>query len=77
LSYPEARVSPLNASFMEVLASIQGKEFVRYPLLMKLPPNTHTSKKYCFFHKDKGHDIKDCYVLKKEIKRLIAKGYLR
>jgi len=76
LSYLEARASPLNVSLTEVLASIQGKEFVKYPLLIKFPPNTRTSKKYCFFHKDKGHDINDCYVLKKEIQRLIAKGYL-
>jgi hypothetical protein len=42
-----------------------------------LPLHTCTSKKFCFFHKDKGHDTKDCFMLKKEIERLIAKGYLK
>jgi hypothetical protein len=41
-----------------------------------LPVHTHL-KSTIFFHKDKGHETEDCYVLKKEIKRLIAKGYLR
>jgi len=49
---------------------------VRYPSPMKSPLNTRTSKKYYLFHKDKGHEIKDYYVLKKEIERLIVKGYI-
>jgi len=43
---------------------------------MKSPPITCTSKKYCIFLKEKEHDTKDYYVLKKEIERLIVKGYL-
>jgi hypothetical protein len=40
-------------------------------------PSAHTYlKSTLFFHKDKGYDTEDYYVLKKEIKRLIAKGYL-
>jgi hypothetical protein len=43
---------------------------------MKSSSSTHIYKKYCLFHLDKGHDIEDCYVLKKKIERLIVKGYL-
>jgi len=43
---------------------------------MRSPISTYTSKKYYLFHRDKGHDIEECYILKKEIKRLIVKGYL-
>jgi hypothetical protein len=70
------RTSPLNTTLIEVLAIIQGKEFVRYPSPLKPSSNTLTSKKYCLFHKDRGYDTKDCYVLKKEIEMLIANGYL-
>jgi hypothetical protein len=38
--------------------------------------HTHL-KSTIFFHKDRGYKTEDYYVLKKEIKRLIAKGYLR
>ena len=44
---------------------------------MMLPLHTCTSKNFCFFHKDKGHDTKDYFMLKKEIERLTAKGYLK
>jgi hypothetical protein len=68
------RITSLNVTLSKVLIAIQDKDFVWYP-----PPMnhhlTHTSKKYCLFHKDKGHDMKDCYVLKKEIKILITKVY--
>ena len=42
---------------------------------MKSLPNTYTSKKYCLFYKDKGHDTDDCYILKKKVERLITKDY--
>jgi hypothetical protein len=29
------------------------------------------------FHKNKRHDIEDCFILKKEIEKLIANGYLK
>jgi hypothetical protein len=43
---------------------------------MKSLPNTRTSNKNCLFHKDKGHNTKECYALKNKIERLIIKGYL-
>jgi hypothetical protein len=35
------------------------------------------SKKYCQFYKEKGHDTRDCYALKKEMERLLTQGYLK
>jgi hypothetical protein len=29
------------------------------------------------FHKNKRHDIEDCFILKKEIEKLIGNGYLK
>jgi hypothetical protein len=62
LGYSEVHTLPLNTTLTEVLVTIQGKEFVCYPSPIKSHPNTCTSKKYCLFHKDRGHDIEDCYI---------------
>ena len=75
LGYSEVHTLPLNTTLTEVLVTIQGKEFVCYPSPIKSHPNTCTSKKYCLFHKDRGHDIEDCYIQKKEIESLKVKGY--
>jgi len=76
LGYSEAHTLPLNTSLTEVLMAIQGKEFIWYPSPINSPPNTCSSKKYCLPHKDIWHDIKDYYILNKEIETLIAKCYL-
>lgn len=55
--------------------TIQGKEFVQYPPPMRSSPITRTSKKYYLFYKVKRYETEEC-VLKKQMKRLIAKGYL-
>jgi hypothetical protein len=44
---------------------------------MVSPSQTRTSKKFCLFHKNKRHDIEDCFILKKEIEKLIGNGYLK
>ena len=75
LGYSKAHTLPLNTTLIEVLVAIQGKEFVCYPSPIKSHPNTGTSKKYCLFHKDRGHDTEDSYVQTKEIERLKVKGY--
>ncbi|KAL2243910.1 UNVERIFIED_CONTAM: Retrovirus-related Pol polyprotein from transposon opus [Sesamum indicum] len=35
------------------------------------------SSKYCIFHRERGHDIEECYQLKDEIERLIRHGYFK
>ena len=47
-NYREVHAYPLSTSLTEVLAAIQGKEFVKYPSPMKSPPNTHTKKNILF-----------------------------
>ena len=44
---------------------------------MRSPSSTRTFKKYCMFYRDKGYKTKKCCMLKKEIKRLIDKGYFQ
>lgn len=38
--------------------------------------NTRNPNKFCFLHNDHKHLLRDAMFLKKEIERLIAKGYL-
>ncbi|KAK6148881.1 hypothetical protein DH2020_016406 [Rehmannia glutinosa] len=35
------------------------------------------SDQYCHFHRDKGHTTKKCFQLKKDIQKLIQRGYLK
>lgn len=37
----------------------------------------HDPHSWCKFHKVKGHQMEDCYEIKKEIERLIQKGELK
>ena len=44
---------------------------------MKSDPNTRDNTKYCEFHRDYGHRTDNCIQLKREIKYLIRRVYLR
>ena len=44
---------------------------------MKSDPATRDNTRYCEFHRDYVHHTADCIQLKKEIKYLIRRGYLR
>ena len=44
---------------------------------MKLDLATRDNTKYCEFHRDYGHRTDNCIQLKREIKYLIQRGYLR
>lgn len=75
LIYSEVRIDQLNTTLTKVLAAIHDKEFVCYPSPMKSPPNTCTSKKYCFFFYIKIEDMTPKIVMF-FFEMLIAKGYL-
>lgn len=78
LQYPKRRyITPLNVNLTEVFAAIKGKDFVQYPPFIIMSPYTRNSKNILFIHKDKRRDIEDCFMLKKEIERLVAKGYIK
>ncbi|KAK6140870.1 hypothetical protein DH2020_025402 [Rehmannia glutinosa] len=57
--------------------AIENSRFVRWPKKMRSTPNRQNSDKYCYFHKDHGHDTEDCFQLKDMIERLIQQGYLQ
>jgi hypothetical protein len=68
---------PLNVTLYKSLQPSKENDFVCYPSLMVLPSHTRAFKKFELFHKYKKHDKEDRFILKKEIERLIDKGYLK
>ncbi|KAL0426322.1 UNVERIFIED_CONTAM: hypothetical protein Slati_2807000 [Sesamum latifolium] len=72
-----AKYTPLKAPRAAILAVAEQQGLVQWPRKMKDNPKRLKSDKYCRFHKDRGHNIEDCYHLKNEIEKLIQRGYLR
>ncbi|XP_052193833.1 uncharacterized protein LOC127802169 [Diospyros lotus] len=69
--------TPLNAPRAEILATIEGKDYLKKPRPMKAPSDKRNRSKYCRFHRDHGHDTEECHQLKEEIQELINRGFLR
>ncbi|XP_052177503.1 uncharacterized protein LOC127791560 [Diospyros lotus] len=69
--------TPLNAPRAEILATIEGKDYLKKPRPMKAPSDKRNRNKYYRFHRDHGHDTKECHQLKEEIQELINRGFLR
>ncbi|KAK6143023.1 hypothetical protein DH2020_023371 [Rehmannia glutinosa] len=61
----------MNAPMAEVLIVAQKKKIIDPPQPLKNNPARACSNLYCHYHKDKGYTTKDCYILKREIERLI------
>ncbi|XP_052172193.1 uncharacterized protein LOC127788122 [Diospyros lotus] len=69
--------TPLNAPRAEILATIEGKDYLKKPQPMKAPSDKRNQNKYYRFHRDHGHDMEECHQLKEEIQELINRGFLR
>ena len=75
--YSPQRFTPLMASVSQVLREVRNEQFLRWPTQMKSDPTTRDNTKYCEFHRDYGHRTDNCIQLRREIKYLIQRGYLR
>ncbi|XP_052205162.1 uncharacterized protein LOC127809987 [Diospyros lotus] len=69
--------TPLNAPRAEILAIIQGKDYLKKPRSIKTSSDKRNRSKYCRFHRDLGHDTEECHQLKEEIQELINRGFLK
>ncbi|XP_052203083.1 uncharacterized protein LOC127808555 [Diospyros lotus] len=58
--------TPLIAPRVEILATIEGKDYLKKPRPMKAPSDKRNRNKYCHFHRDHGHDTEKCHQLKEE-----------
>lgn len=80
--FPEINLStnlyytPLLLTKDRILMKIQDKKFFKWLEKIKTSSFCHDKTKYCYFHKDHGHDIDDYHTLKDKIVFLIRKVYL-
>ena len=55
--------NPLTNPIDQVLMQIKDEEVLTYLGKLKGDPNRRSREKYCYFHRDHGHDTTDCYDL--------------
>ena len=61
----------------KILTQIKDEHYLNWLRPLHLSPNARDKNKYCRFHKDHGHNMKDCRDLKKQVEELIQKGKLQ
>ena len=59
-----ASFTPLTAPIDQVLMQIKDEGALTFPGKLKGDPSKRSKDKYCYFHRDHGHDTADCYDLK-------------
>ena len=68
------KFTPLIMLVDKILTQIKDEHYLKWPKPLHSSPNVRDKKKYCRFHKDRGHYTKDCRDLKEQIEELIRKG---
>ncbi|KAL0456025.1 UNVERIFIED_CONTAM: hypothetical protein Slati_0941700 [Sesamum latifolium] len=68
--------TPLRVTRTKTLSIAEKSGNVRWPLKMRDNKERQKSRKYCKFHRDRGHDTEECFHLQQELERLIKLGYL-
>ena len=61
----------------KIFTQIKEEDYLTWPRPLHSSPNVRDKNKYCHFHKDHGHNTKDCRDLKEQIEELIQKGKLQ
>ena len=71
------KFTPLVMPVNKILMQIKDEHYLKWPRPLHSSPHVRDKNKYCRFHKDHGHYMKDCQDLKKQIEELIRKGKLQ
>ncbi|KAL2235165.1 UNVERIFIED_CONTAM: Retrovirus-related Pol polyprotein from transposon opus [Sesamum indicum] len=61
----------------KALLMVERKDVLRWPKPTRVTPAKKYSSKYCRFHREWGHDTKECYQLKDEIEWVVHQGYFK
>ncbi|XP_011091916.1 arginine/serine-rich protein PNISR-like [Sesamum indicum] len=69
--------TPLAMSREKALMMVENVDVLKWPRHTRYTPSKKTSNKYCRFHRERGHNTKECYQLKDEIERLVRQGHFR
>ncbi|XP_019172819.1 PREDICTED: uncharacterized protein LOC109168233 [Ipomoea nil] len=73
---PLRHLTPLTQPVSVILDHAEDMGIVSFPEeCLKISPKADP-KKYCRFHRQRGHDTDECMVLKRQIEELIQRGYL-
>ena len=67
----------LNTPIDQVLMQIKDKGDMTFLGKQKRDPNKRSRDKYCYFHRDHGHNTSKFYDLKQQIEALIRQGKLQ
>ena len=70
-------MTPLNAPLDQVLMQIKEEGTLTFLGKLKSDPSKRSRNKYCRFHRDRDHDMADCYDLKQQIEALIKEEKLQ
>ena len=78
---PEAQVVEVNVTFKEpvhrIVDRIKNEPYFRWPNKMGGDPSRRNQNLYCTYHRDKGHMIEQCRVLKDHLRQLVKARYLK
>ncbi|GAV81726.1 LOW QUALITY PROTEIN: hypothetical protein CFOL_v3_25180, partial [Cephalotus follicularis] len=61
----------------KILMVEKDKVLIQWPAPLRSPTEKRDTEKYCWYHRDHGHDTEECRQLKNQIEDLIRKGHLR
>ena len=68
--------TPMNANFIEVFMAIKGDPAFRWPQKTRSDPYKRDRSRFCEYHREHGHSMKDCMVLRREIEAFVRNGKL-
>ena len=77
----EAQMGEVNVAFKElvhkIIDRIKNEPFFRWLNKIRGDPSRRNQNLYCTYHRDKGHTIKQCRVLKDHLGQLMMARYLK
>ncbi|KAJ1404084.1 hypothetical protein SESBI_26821 [Sesbania bispinosa] len=74
-NYGLAAMTPLNTTRSRILREVYQSDLIRLPPQAEGPKGPDMNK-WCDYHRARGHDTENCWILMNRIERLIKEGYL-